>query len=348
LNTLGVSKGDEVVLSPLNCKVVPLALQAVGVKPVYADIKPGTLNLDPNRVEAVISLRTRAILFQHTYGNPAGILDVASVAAARNVTLIEDCAHCLPAAAAAPSPGGIGRASIFSTNLRKPLSAGSGGFAATDDRMLATRLRAARDSYPTPSRRAQLLLRAETVVHRHLVRPRMYWWLFELSRRLKPYYQQRRVSAEIATEIVDQGVQINEFQARAGLAAMASVDAEALHRRRRCLDYSAAMRGWDEVALPCVDMDRPLYFFPVLVRDKDDLLQRAKRRRIEMVAWPLHAPIYPVMDVHELRAYHYQSGSCPVAEDVAARIVGLPTDPHTGVRERDLVLDVLREHLGHR
>jgi perosamine synthetase len=345
LEAVGAGDGDEVVLSPLNCKVVPLALQALGVKPVYADITADTLNLDPKGVAAMIGPRTRAILFQHTYGSPAGIEDVAAVASARQVVLIEDCAHCLPTASDSPSPGRSGLASIFSNNLRKPLPAGSGGFAATDDRALALRLRAKRDVSPSPPRSAELLLRAEMVIHRLVVRPRLYWPLFELSRWLTPYYRSRPVAAEIAAEIVDRAQQISEYQARAGLAAMQRIDEDARHRRQRCLDYVEALRGWNGLELPRADGSRPLYFFPVLVGDKDGLLRRARRRFIEMVAWPLRAPIYPVIDVRDLGAYHYEPGSCPVAEDVAGRIVGLPTDPHTGARERDLVVGVLRDHL---
>src|SRR5262249_42446204 len=94
----GSRPGDAVVLSPLTCKVVPLALLAAGLAPVYADVSAGTLNLDAPRVADAVAARTGAVLFQHTYGNPAGVTAVAEVAAARSATLIEDCAQCLPVA----------------------------------------------------------------------------------------------------------------------------------------------------------------------------------------------------------------------------------------------------------
>ena len=83
LRALGAHPGDEIVLSPLTCKVVPLALLSLGLKLVYADISADTLNLDPDALEGAISPRSRAILFQHTYGSSTGIDQVAAVAARR-------------------------------------------------------------------------------------------------------------------------------------------------------------------------------------------------------------------------------------------------------------------------
>ena len=65
---LGIGPSDEVVLSPLTCKVVPLTLLSLKIKPLYADVSADTLNLDPAAVRRAIGPRTRAILFQHTYG----------------------------------------------------------------------------------------------------------------------------------------------------------------------------------------------------------------------------------------------------------------------------------------
>ena len=80
-----IGAGDEVVLSPLTCKVVPLALLALGIKPVYADIEAASLNLDPERADAAVTGRTRAIVFQHTYGVGHGAAEIAAVASRRGL-----------------------------------------------------------------------------------------------------------------------------------------------------------------------------------------------------------------------------------------------------------------------
>src|SRR4051794_17744290 len=72
LSALELRPGDEVVLSPLTCKVVPLTLLSLKLKPVYADISMETLNLDPTSLRGALTPATKAILFQHTYGIQAG------------------------------------------------------------------------------------------------------------------------------------------------------------------------------------------------------------------------------------------------------------------------------------
>ena len=74
LEALGLRTGDEVIVSGLTCRVVVLAIQAAGGKPVYADLlSSGTLNMDAGSVAARLTPRTRAIVFQHTYGMSDGL-----------------------------------------------------------------------------------------------------------------------------------------------------------------------------------------------------------------------------------------------------------------------------------
>src|SRR5262245_45708157 len=145
---LGFAAGDEIVLSPLTCKVVPLVLLSLKLRPVYVDIDPATLNLDARAAASAITTKTRAILFQRTYGIGAGIREAKALADAHGIPLIEDCAQCLPMASGDPAPGHLGLAAIYSNNLRKPMPAASGGMAATNDAKLAGEIRRYRDALP--------------------------------------------------------------------------------------------------------------------------------------------------------------------------------------------------------
>jgi dTDP-4-amino-4,6-dideoxygalactose transaminase len=343
LEGVGAVAGDRVVVSPLNCTVVPLVLRASRLVPVYAEISARTLNLDAGAVAAA-SAGARAVVFQHTYGSPEGVRDAAVAAAVRGIALIEDCAHCLPLAGPFPSPGATGRAAIFSNNLRKPLPAASGGLAVTGDEALAAHLAARRDGLPRRSTLAELGLSAELLAHRLLLRSRTYWPLLALSR-LGRRPQREGLDGEIDATITRRALRISAAQARRGLAALARIDADARHRRRLCAEYAAALGDAAGVGLPCAGEDRPLSLFPVLVPAKRELLRRARRRLVEIVAWPIGPPLFPLVDAADLARYGYERGSCPVAEDVASRLVGLPTDLRTGPRQRDAVVALLRAHL---
>lgn len=344
LSAMGLGKGDEVVISPLNCKVIPLALLSLDLRPIYADISERTLNLDPQRVKAAIGPATRAILFQHTYGSSAGIETVAKIAAQKNVPLLEDCAQCLPYATDDYRPGSWGQAAIFSNNLRKPLPAGSGGVAVTNDGDLAEKVREVRYHLPRRRKFAEILLRSEVWVHNHVLRPALYWPLFELNRKVRFFYKRRSPDLEIGEEIGGKAFQISNYQIREGLRWLDRLEANVIHRRNRYADYSEALNDVAGLKIPTADTKQPLFYFPVLVERKDVLLKNARKQRIELIAWPLRTPIYPIENGADLLAYGYRTGNCPVAENVARRLVGLPTDHLTQIRQRDAVVKLLRDH----
>jgi len=333
--------GDQVVLSPLTCKVVPLVLLSLGVTPAYADISAGTLNLDPDRAGSAIRAETRALLFQHTYGNTAGVEEASTIAALKHVPLVEDYAHSLPSLVPDRRPGGWGIAGIYSNNLRKPLPAGSGGIAITQDSRLAQRIREVRDRYPRRRRLAEMKLRMEVRLHNHVLRPSLYWRFFELNRKLSAAYKVRPLDVEIACEISRQALQVSDYQVREGLFWLSRVESLAAHRRLCCAEYRRALEGLHGLRLPAVNVQQPLYYFPVLVERKEELLNAARARQIEIIAWPMRTPIYPIEDIESLHQYGYKPGSCPVAEEVAAKLVGLPTHAKITAEHRARVIELV-------
>jgi dTDP-4-amino-4,6-dideoxygalactose transaminase len=344
LSAAGLRDGDEVILSPLTCKVVPLALLSLNLIPVYADVSIETLNLDPRHVESKIGRATRAVLFQHTYGNTSGIEEVAEIAAAKELLLFEDCAQCLPCAGGGSRPGRYGHGAVFSNNLRKPLPAGSGGVAVTNDAELAEKVRALRDRLPRRGQFAEVALRLEMWLHAHLLRPSLYWSLFDLSRKFRSTYKVGSRESELAREINVTALQASPLQIREGTIWLRRLEAYVAHRRLCTAEYAGAMRGLEALEMPCAGSTEPLYFFPVLVKRKEELLRKARGKRLELIAWPLKEPIYPVETESQLSTYGYEPGSCPVAETVSRHLIGLPTDVRTGARHRQAVIELLYEH----
>ncbi len=344
LGSLGLESGDEVILSPLTCKVVPVALSAMGVRPVYADIEAQTLNLNAEAIDGAAGPRTRAILFQRTYGSGLGLNRVADRSAALGLPLIEDCAQCMPAKAGWGANPLRGRAGIFSNNLGKPLPAGSGGVAVTEDAELAERIRSARDAYPPRGLWSAWLQHGRELAERWLVRPATYWLLFDLLRRTSGDYRSRSVAEDVESMVGAEAVQPTHRQVRAGARWMDRVHQWTEHRRACCADYADALSRHAGLGLPTHEPGQPLYYFPVLVERKGALLDLARRRRVPVVPWPISAPIYPVVRTADLAEYGYEPGSCPVAEDVARRLVGLPTDIRMTADVRRSVVRLLMDH----
>jgi dTDP-4-amino-4,6-dideoxygalactose transaminase len=337
----GLEAADEVALSPLTCKVVPLALLSAGLRPIYVDVTPGTLNLDPNRLEDRLGPKTRAVMFQHTYGGDAGIEDVARVADRRGCLLVEDCAQCLPMATPNRAPARLGRAAIFSNNLLKPLPAGSGGLLTTNDAALADAIRAARDRLPRRSSGAEAVRRIETWLYRLMVRPSSYWTILEAYKRLSPGYRERPVAEELEHEIVRLAFRPSSSQLRAGTVWLERLTAIARHRQSCCADYRRRLSGRPGIDIPPIGLDRPLLYFPVLTPRKQAALAAAKAKRLPIIPWPGSTPMYPIERLEALRSYGYEPGSCPVAESIASRLIGLPTEPDITPDHRQRIADLV-------
>jgi dTDP-4-amino-4,6-dideoxygalactose transaminase len=141
LLALGIGPGDEVVTTPFSFFATAGAVLRVGAKPVFADVDPGTLALDPGSVRRALGPRTRAILPVHLFGQPAELDELCRLAEGRGVALVEDAAQALGATVSGRAVGGFGRVGCFSFHPSKPLGAfGDAGAVVTRDPELAARL----------------------------------------------------------------------------------------------------------------------------------------------------------------------------------------------------------------
>jgi dTDP-4-amino-4,6-dideoxygalactose transaminase len=150
LRALGIGPGDEVVTTPLSATYSALAILMAGARPVFADIDPDRLTLDPAAVASAIGSKTAAILPVHLYGQPADMDALASLAARHGVPVVEDCCQAHLATCNGRPVGTIGVAGAFSFYPTKNLGAlGDGGAIVTADPALAERLRRLRNGGQT-------------------------------------------------------------------------------------------------------------------------------------------------------------------------------------------------------
>ncbi|MEM3394252.1 MAG: DegT/DnrJ/EryC1/StrS family aminotransferase [Candidatus Methanomethylicia archaeon] len=151
LKVLDIGKGSEVILPVYTDIVVPSVIAHTGAKPVFVDIEEDTYNIDPDKVEDVISKKTKAIIPVHLYGNPCDMDRIMKIASANNLYVIEDCAHALGAKYKDKKVGSIGNAGYFSFSLGKHITTGSGGIITTNDIELILKIKNELRRYPYPN-----------------------------------------------------------------------------------------------------------------------------------------------------------------------------------------------------
>jgi dTDP-4-amino-4,6-dideoxygalactose transaminase len=150
LRALDIGAGAEVITTPLSAAYTALAIVAAGARPVFADIDPGRLTLDPAAVAAAVTPRTAAILPVHIYGQSADMPALMAVAERHGLAVVEDCCQAHLATCEGQPVGSFGAIAAYSFYPTKNLGAlGDGGAITTGDAALAERVKRLRNGGQT-------------------------------------------------------------------------------------------------------------------------------------------------------------------------------------------------------
>lgn len=266
---MGLAGGD-VITTPFTFVATSHALRRIGANPIFADIDPETLCLDPTKVETLITPRTKAIVPVHVYGNACDVDGFAKLGEKYGVKIIYDAAH----AFGIKSLVGCGDMSMYSFHPTKLFHSCEGGLLVFKDAKVQEKL-------------------------------------FEL----------RNFAIHSETECVDVGsnAKMNELQALMGLECLKKID-ELLNWRWKIYSaYEEAFSGSPKVKL--IPYSDNKAYVPVLFKDfatREKVYEELKKCNVFTRRY-----FYPLLT--DFAPYVYAKGVCPVAEDIAARVVTLPT-----------------------
>jgi dTDP-4-amino-4,6-dideoxygalactose transaminase len=304
LRGVGVGAGDEVVTSPFSFVASANAAVYEGARPVFADIDPVTLNLDPAAASAAVGERTRALLPVHIFGYPADMPAFERIAQREGLTIVEDACEALGAVHADGTPVGAGPfPAVFGFYANKQLTTGEGGMVTMGDEQMKVRIDSERNQGRAPD---------------------MGWLDHD-----RLGYNYRLSDLACALGLV-QLERLDEMLAgRARVAALyreALVGVEGLELP--CADAGGNRRGW-------------FVFVVQLPRgsDRDAAVHALAERGIQSKPY---LPAIHLMSYYRERFGH-RAGEFPVCEDVAARSLALPFFPEMSEGQVDRVGAALRE-----
>ncbi len=298
-----VGTGDEVITSPFSFVASANAALYEGARPVFADIDPVTLNLDPQAAAAAVTERTRAILPVHIFGYPADMLAFEQLADRHGLAIVEDACEALGAKHADGVPvGGRGHPAVFGFYANKQLTTGEGGMVTLADPALKERIDSERNQGRAPD---------------------MDWLDHD---RLGFNYRLSDIACALGIaqlERLEEMLCARARVARLYRGALAELEGVELP----CPDTDGDARGWFVfvVQLPCgVDRDETVRGLAALgVQSKPYL------------------PAIHLMSFYRERFGH-REGEFPVCEDVARRSLALPFFPAMSEGEVARVAGALR------
>lgn len=146
LDALGIGEGDEVITTPFTFFATAEAILYTGATPVFADIQPDTFNIDPRKIAAQITSRTKAIIPVHLFGHPCDMKEILRIAKKNKLKVIEDCAQAFGARIDGLIVGSVGDAGCFSFYPSKNLGGyGDGGMVTVNNPRTASLIRQLRN-----------------------------------------------------------------------------------------------------------------------------------------------------------------------------------------------------------
>jgi perosamine synthetase len=288
LRAVGMTDGDEVVTSPFSFVASANVVLFERARPVFADIDPVTLNLDPDAAAAAVSQRTAALLPVHIFGYPANLAAFEDLAKRHRLALVEDACEALGAVHADGRPvGGRGHPTVFGFYANKQLTTGEGGMIVHDDPALKRRI----DSERNQGRAAD-----------------MDWLEHD---RLGFNYRLSEIASAIGIVQLDRLEEMlaaRSWLARCYREALSGIEGLELP----CADAEGNKRGW-------------FVFVVQLPRDadRDDTVRALAAQGIESKPY---LPAIHLLSFYRERFGH-RPGEFPVCEDVAARSLALPFFP---------------------
>ncbi|MGB2679241.1 MAG: DegT/DnrJ/EryC1/StrS family aminotransferase [Candidatus Acidiferrum sp.] len=151
IRALGIGEEDEVIVPSFAFIAVANAVRYEKAMPVFVDIEPEKLNLDPSRIAAAITSRTKAILVVHTFGCPADLAAILEIARRHHLCVIEDACEAIGAEFDGRKVGGWGDAGVFAFYPNKQITTGEGGMVVTENPRIASMVRTLRNQGRTDS-----------------------------------------------------------------------------------------------------------------------------------------------------------------------------------------------------
>ena len=312
---IGIKPGDEVIVPTLTFVATANCVLFQGGVPVFADVNPHTLLIDPKDVERKITVRTRAIIAMDYAGQPSDYRTLRQLADFHQLHLVSDACHSLGASYRGAKVGTLADVSIFSLHPAKAMTTGEGGVAVTRDRELAAFMRRFRN---------------HGIDTDHRTREQTGMWRYEM---LDLGYNYR----------------ITDLQCALGISQLKKLEAWIARRRNIAQRYDNAFTA-DSVIRPMralADRQHARHLYPVRLRNpqtpggRDQIFRdlRASGIGVNVHFFPVHLQPY------YRRRFATAPGLCPEAEQAAHELLSLPLHAGMSDQDADYVINAVRKHV---
>lgn len=303
----GIGPGDEVITTPITFAATVNTIIHVGAKPVLVDVDPEQKCLDPKKVRAAITKKTKAIVPVHFAGAPCNMAEIMKIAKEHNLVVIEDAAHNVGGTYDGKVKiGGLGNLTSFSFYATKNMTTGEGGMVTTNDDALAARLK-----------------------------------LLRLHGMNRDAWKRYTSAGNWYYDIVEPGFKVNmtDLNAALGLVQLKKLDMFCRQRADIVAQYEKLLKGLP-LKLPKDAVGKVWHIYPVEVEkgDRGKMIEQLKELNIGTSVFFIPIHYHPAY-----KSLGYKKGDFPVAEAYFEKTIALPLYPHLKKEDVEYVAAAVKE-----
>jgi perosamine synthetase len=303
----GLKPGDEAITSPLTFAATANCVLYQGATPVFADVCPDTLNVDPEQIGARINSKTRVLLPVDYAGHPADLESILALADRHGLTVIEDACHALGAEYRGRRVGSVAHMSVFSFHPVKHVATGEGGMVTTDNSDFAQTLRRFRNHGISSEARQ---------------RQNSGQWQYEMV-------------------LLGYNYRLPDIGCALGLSQLRKLEQNLMRRQEIAAIYSTAFREIAGILPPAVrkDVKPALHLYPIRVESgiKASRAEVFRALRAENIGVNVHyIPVH--LHPYYRDQFGYKGGEYPIAEAAYEGLISLPMFHGMGDQDVDDVI----------
>ena len=308
---LGLGPGDEVIVPAFTWITSASCAEYVGASVKFVDVEAETMNIDPTKIEAAISEKTKAIIAVHLFGNPAKMDEIMEIAGKYNLKVIEDCACAIGTTYKGKKVGTIGDIGCFSFHPRKAITTGEGGMCSTNNKELYEKMLQYRNHGASVTKKGENFG--------------------------KPYYMG-------VYDTLGYNLRLSDIQAAVGVAQFDKLEKLLIDRRKAAEYYTLKLKHNENLLLPIVDskMGHTYQSYVILLKSaKKDLRNRVMEKLQENGIQSRPGTIAISRTEYNIKKYKLEQSEFPVSEYCEDASITLPIYPSMPCEDQDKVIEIV-------
>ncbi len=334
LKSLDLEKDSQVLIQAFTCNAAVNPILWAEFKPVFIDIKKETLNIDPDDLERKITPRSRAVIVQHTFGKSADLDRILEICKKNNLILIEDCAHSLGGDYNGKKLGTFGKASFFSTGRDKIISSVYGGMTVTQDKILAERIQEFQKTLRYPSFFWTLQQLCHPILTKMIAMP--LYGFFGLGKYKLVAFQKLGILSKAVHKMEKKG-KMPKYLLKKMPNSLALLGLHQFDKLERFNEHR-----YEIAKIYNKEAEKRVYMrYSVFVDNSDKILRKFKQKCIYLNDGWRKSVVVPIGT--DLEKMGYKKGNCPIAEEVAEKILNLPTHINISQKQAQKIKKLLQE-----